>query len=80
MQKIVRFEINIINRPRDKRRWTIRNITRKLCSILNIKYSTYDSVDWISQFDTLFSIGGDIYTLDEMVDSIIPYLYSLRNA
>lgn len=64
-KKLSDLKINIINRPRDKRRWTIRNITRKLCSILNIKYSTYDSVDWISQFDTLFSIGGDIYTLDE---------------
>lgn len=57
-------EINIIHRPRRKR-WTCNNIIRKLLSFIGVTYIVpYDTTEWIKGFDTIFSIGGDIYTLN----------------
>lgn len=56
-------DIKILSRPRQKR-WSWRNILRKCLSYLHIPYSIpYDKLDWVMGFDTVFSIGGDIYTL-----------------
>lgn len=55
--------IQIIRRKRIGR-WNPSNILRKLLSFIGISYVLpYDSTDWLSGYDTVFSIGGDIYTL-----------------
>lgn len=56
-------DIRIVERSRP-RRWSLRNITRKLLSLFGItNIFSYDSTDWLGNYDTVFSIGGDIYTL-----------------
>lgn len=56
--------VTIINRPKRKR-WNIHNIVRKLLSFLHYEYIVpYDSIGWVKNYDTLFSIGGDMYTLN----------------
>ena len=45
----------------------IHRVIRKGLSILGIKYNMpYDRLSWVKKyhFDAVFSIGGDIYTLD----------------
>ena len=55
--------VRIIDRPK-RRRWTVHNILRKCLSYVGISYPVpYDKADWLKGFDTVFSIGGDIYTL-----------------
>lgn len=45
-------------------KWSIHNILRKSLSYIGIKYDIpFDSTHWIKKFDTVFSIGGDIYTI-----------------
>lgn len=57
-------DVNVIRR-RHCRRWGLKSIIRKLLSFVNVCYQIpYDDVSWIDGFDTVFSIGGDIYTLD----------------
>lgn len=64
IKRLVNCDINIIERKRAGR-WHWRNILRKLLSLFNISYSLpYDSTDWLDGYDTVFSIGGDIYTLN----------------
>ncbi len=56
-------DIKILPRPK-RRRWSWYNIVRKCLSYLHIPYVVpYDKLDWVVGFDTVFSIGGDIYTL-----------------
>lgn len=55
--------ISIIARPKRKR-WTFHNILRKCLSYIGVSYTVpYDTISFLSGFDTVFSIGGDIYTL-----------------
>lgn len=57
-------DVHVIMRPKRKR-WTIHNVLRKLLSYVGIRYIVpYDTLSWIKNFDTVFSIGGDIYTLN----------------
>jgi polysaccharide pyruvyl transferase WcaK-like protein len=57
-------DIKIINRP-GRKRWNIQSIIRKLLSYVKIEYVIpFDSVSWVKEYDTVFSIGGDIYTLN----------------
>lgn len=50
--------------PRQNKRWTLRNIMKKCLSYFGIYHVvSYDKMDWLQKFDTIFSIGGDIYTL-----------------
>lgn len=55
--------VEIIPRSHVKR-WSLANIIRKCLSYVGIYYSLpFDKTDWISGFDAVFSIGGDMYTL-----------------
>lgn len=63
VHRLADCDVKIISRPRRKK-WTFRNIVRKALSYVGIAYTLpYDSLKWIKSFDTVFSIGGDIYTL-----------------
>lgn len=63
LRRLSGCEVNILCRPKRKR-WTFHNIIRKLLSFIHVAYVVpYDSTQWIKGFDTVFSIGGDIYTL-----------------
>ncbi len=81
-RRLAGCDVNIIARP-PKKRWTLRNIIRKCLSVIGITYSIpYDKIDWIKDFDTVFSIGGDIYTLsptDEYDSSFPLYLEKCQN-
>ena len=56
-------DVEIIPRTHVKR-WSLANIIRKCLSYVGIHYSLpFDKTDWTSGFDTVLSIGGDIYTL-----------------
>lgn len=56
-------DVNILNRP-TKKRWSVRNIVRKLLSYVSIEYiPPYEKISLIKEFDAVFSIGGDMYTL-----------------
>ncbi len=59
-------DVNIMMRPkRERKRWSRHNILRKLFSYIKVRYiMPYDSLDLIKNCDTVFSIGGDIYTLN----------------
>lgn len=63
MKRLSGCDVEILSRPKRKR-WTFQNILRKCLSYFDVNYVVpYDKVDWIQDFDTVFSIGGDIYTL-----------------
>ena len=63
-RKLRDLNINIIKRPNKFKRWTFANVVWKISSILRLPFNRpYDSTNWISGFDTIFSIGGDMYTL-----------------
>lgn len=56
--------IDIIHRPEKFKRWTLQNILWKLNSIFHLPFvRPYDTTNWIKGFDTVLSIGGDMYTL-----------------
>ena len=59
-------------RARKFRRWSIRNILKKLCTYID--YIPF--MDWIKEYDTVFSIGGDMYTLNSRgrFDNSLPLL------
>lgn len=74
VQRLTDCDIHIIQRKRIGR-WSFHNIMRKLLSLIRINYVLpYDSTDWIDGYDTVFSIGGDIYTLypDGTYDASLP--------
>lgn len=63
-KKLADCDVNIINR--DRKKWTFRNVLRKIFSIFNIRiYQPFDNLNFVREnnFDTVFSIGGDMYTL-----------------
>lgn len=63
VRRLADCDIRIVKRKRIGR-WSWRNVLRKLFSHVNISYKiAYDTTDWLANFDTVFSIGGDIYTL-----------------
>ena len=56
-------DVIIIKRNLPKK-WSYHNILRKCLSYLGIKYHVpFDSTNWVKGFDTVISIGGDIYTI-----------------
>lgn len=56
-------DVEVLRRP-ERKRWTLQNILRKCLSYLRIYYVVpYDKMDWLQDYDTVLSIGGDIYTL-----------------
>lgn len=58
------LDIEIIKRPSKFKRWTIANIIRKIATLCKLPIENkYDSTSWIKGYDTVFSIGGDMYTL-----------------
>lgn len=62
-KRLADCDVTIINRH-IPRKWSFRNILQKCLSYVGIKYSApFDSVNWVKKFDTVFSIGGDIYTI-----------------
>lgn len=64
IKRLTDCNVTIINRPK-RNRWSIHNIARKLLSFLHYEYVVpYDSTEWVKKYDTLFSIGGDMYTLN----------------
>lgn len=74
LRRLTDCDIRIIQRKRIGR-WSFHNIVRKLLSLVNIDYILpYDSTDWLDGYDTIFSIGGDIYTLypDGTYDASLP--------
>ena len=60
--------IRIITRP--FKRYSLKNIFRKLLTLAGI-YISYDSYSLIKDYNAVFSVGGDIYTLSP--DGEIPY-------
>ncbi|HOF16356.1 MAG TPA: polysaccharide pyruvyl transferase family protein [Bacteroidales bacterium] len=63
-KRLADCDVHVINRNRKK--WTFRNMIRKALSLIKIKiYLPFDSFDFVvnNNFDTVFSIGGDMYTL-----------------
>ncbi|MCD7899781.1 MAG: polysaccharide pyruvyl transferase family protein [Bacteroides sp.] len=64
IKRLSNCDIEIIRRPK-KKRWYYKNVIRKVCSYLKYTYEVpYDSINWVTKFDVIFSIGGDIYTLN----------------
>ena len=62
-KRLVDCDVNIIARPK-RRRWTVKNIIRKCLSYIGVSYLVpYDKSNWLKKFDTVFSVGGDVYTL-----------------
>lgn len=59
------LNINIVQRYRSKKKWTIKNIRNKLLSILNILPNKFDNTNFVKDYDIIFSIGGDMYTLSQ---------------
>lgn len=64
-------EVKIVRAPKFKR-WSLRNILRKLYSYIG--YIPFTK--WLKEYDTLFSIGGDMYTLNSRgkFDKSLPLL------
>lgn len=63
IKRLTGCDVHIVQRKR-LGRWSFGNIKRKLLSFVGISYTLpFDSTDWLDGFDTVFSIGGDIYTL-----------------
>ncbi len=51
------------------KKWTLKNVIRKLLSLLNIKFSyIQENKSILKGIDEVYSIGGDIYTLDAQSD------------
>lgn len=58
------LNIKILNRKHSNKRWTVKNIYKKILSYVGLKYNIYESPSITDGYDAVFSIGGDIYTLD----------------
>lgn len=64
IKKLRDLDINIIKRPNIFKKWSLQNIKWKILRLLNVtRTRPFDTTDWIQNFDTIFSIGGDMYTL-----------------
>lgn len=64
VRRLSDLNINIIER-RHVKKWSTRNILRKLLSYFNIKYSIpFDNIKVFKSYDYALSIGGDMYTLN----------------
>lgn len=63
-ERLKDLSIKILNRKHSNKRWSVRNICRNLLSLIGLRYNTYDFPSLTDGFDALFSIGGDIYTLN----------------
>jgi polysaccharide pyruvyl transferase WcaK-like protein len=69
IERLAGCDIKIINRDRKGLRgvkWICKRLIRKLFALAGRSYILpYDSISWLAEknIDTLFSIGGDIYTL-----------------
>lgn len=64
VQSLSDCDLMILKRPKRKR-WSIKNVTRKLLSFIGIDLIIdFDDISIVSGFDAVFSIGGDIYTLN----------------
>jgi len=62
-KRLVGCDIKIIDATISK--WTLKNIIRKLLSFINIEYSfIQENKSILKGIDEVYSIGGDIYTLD----------------
>lgn len=73
-KRLAGCDITIIDRP-PKKKWTIHNVVRKLLSLIGVNYIVpYDTFNWLGDIDTVFSIGGDLYTLnpDNSFDQSLP--------
>ena len=58
------LDMNILGRKHLKR-WSVRNIARKLLSKIGLNVTNpYDKIKDFARYDYVFSIGGDIYTLN----------------
>ena len=63
VQRLADCDLKILQRKR-LGRWNPKNIIRKLLTFVGISFTMpYDSTDWLNEYDTVFSIGGDLYTL-----------------
>lgn len=63
-ERLKDLDINIVKRPSKFKRFTLQNVLWKMASILKMPITRpYDSLSWINGYDTVFSIGGDMYTL-----------------
>jgi colanic acid/amylovoran biosynthesis protein len=66
VRRLAGCDVHIINRDRKGMKWLILRIIRKILATLGFGFVIpYDSFSWIlkNNIDTVFSIGGDIYTL-----------------
>lgn len=78
VRRLSDLDINIIER-RHIKRWSTRNILRKLLSYFNIKYSIpFDDIKAFKDYDYALSIGGDMYTLyhNGSFDRLLPEFMS----
>lgn len=64
--RLADLDIEIIDRPSPYRKWSATNLFYGSLSRIGIRLQRpYDtSVSWADGYDAIFSIGGDIYTLD----------------
>lgn len=66
IKRLTNCDVNIINRNRKGIKWLLMRIVKKFLAVIGFEYVLpYDSISWIlkKNIDTIFSIGGDIYTL-----------------
>lgn len=63
-RRLAGCDVRVVGRSHFRGRWAWENIVRKLLSLVGVTYEMpYDSTDWLDGFDTVFCIGGDLYTL-----------------
>lgn len=77
------LDLNILDRKHIGK-WSMRNITRKALSFLGIKYENpFDNHKVFAAYDYVFSIGGDMYTLnsDNSYNACLPeFMEKLQKA
>ncbi|MCM1515617.1 MAG: polysaccharide pyruvyl transferase family protein [Paraprevotella sp.] len=63
-RRLADCDVEVIERDHFKGRWSWHNIVRKAMSLLGVRYEMpYDTTDWLASYDTVFCIGGDLYTV-----------------
>ena len=82
-ERLKDLDITILERE-NCRKWSIKNIIRKICSLVGIKYNiSFDNFRQLKNFDSVFSIGGDIYTLNSdnsYNDSLPKFMSNLQKS